>query len=81
MKRKFQKRKLCGKQSSLLSDKSPYDEKITLIEKDKIIKTDTKTANVLNILFSTIISNLNIPKYPLSDPLSNDINDPVFNLF
>ena len=60
-----------------LSDKTPSDEKITLIEKDKIIKTDTKTDNVLNTFFSTIISNLNIPEYPVSDSISNDINDPV----
>ena len=60
-----------------LSYKKPSDEKITLTEKDKIIKTDTKTANVLNTVFSTIISNLNIPEYPVSDPISNDINDPV----
>ena len=60
-----------------LSDKNLFDEKITLIEKDKIIKTDTKTADVLNIFFSTIISNLNIPEYPVSDLISNDNNDPV----
>ena len=60
-----------------LSDKTPSDEKITLIEKDKIIKTDTKTDNVLNTFFSTIISNLNIPEYTVSDSISNDINDPV----
>ena len=60
-----------------LSDKTPSDEKITLIEKDKIIKTDTKTANVLNTFFSTVISSLNIPEYPVSDSISNDINDPV----
>ena len=60
-----------------LSDKTPSDEKITLIEKDKINKTDTKTANVLNTFFSTIINNLNIPEYPVSDPISNDINGPV----
>ena len=62
---------------SFLSDKTPSDEKITLIEKNKIIKTDTKTINVLNTFFSTIISDLNIPEYPVSDPISNDINDPV----
>ena len=45
-----------------LSDKTPSDEKITLIEKDKIIKTGTKTANALDTFFSTIISNLNIPE-------------------
>ena len=60
-----------------LSDKTPSDEEITLIEKDKIIKTDTKTATVLNTFFSTIISNLHIPEYPVSDPISNDINDPA----
>ena len=31
----------------------------------------------MNTFFSTIISNLNIPEYPVSDPISNDINDPV----
>ena len=60
-----------------LSDKTPSDEKITLIEKDKIIKTDSKTANVLNTFFSTIISNLNIPEYPVSDPIFNYINDSI----
>ena len=60
-----------------LTDKTPSDEKITLIENNKIVKTDTKTANVLNFFFSTIIINLNIPEYPVSDPISNDINDPV----
>ena len=50
---------------------------IFLIAKDKIIKTDSKTANILNTFFSTIISNLNIPEYPMSDPISDYINDPV----
>ena len=31
----------------------------------------------MNTFFSTIISNLNIPEYPATDPISNDINDPV----
>ena len=60
-----------------LSDKTPSDEKINLIQKDKIIKTESKTANILNTFFSTIISNLNIPEYPMSDPISDYINDPV----
>ena len=62
---------------SFLSDKTPSDEKITLIEKDKIIKTDSKTANVLNTFFSTIISNLNIPEHQVPDPISNDVSDPA----
>ena len=52
-----------------LSNKTSSNAKTTLIEKDKIIKTDTKTANVLNF-FSTIISNLNITEYPVSNPIS-----------
>ena len=61
----------------LPSEKPPSNEKITLIENDKIIKTDSKTANLLNTFFSTIISNLNIPEYLVIDPIFNDINDPV----
>ena len=60
-----------------LSDKTPSDEKITLTEKDKIIKTDSKTANVLNTFFSIIIGNLDIPEYQVSDPISNDVSDPA----
>ena len=64
-----------------LSDKTPSDKKITLIEKDKIIKTDRKTSNVLNILFSTIISNLNISEHAVFDCISNDINNRVLRYF
>ena len=64
-----------------LSDKTLSDKKITLIEKDKIIETDTKTANVLNTFFSVIISNLNIPEYPVPHPISNDINYRVLKSF
>ena len=60
-----------------LLEKPPSDEKITLIENDKIIKTDSKAANLLNTFFSTIISNLNIPEYLVIDPIFNDINDRV----
>ena len=57
MKRKSQTTKFPGKLPSL---KTPSDAKINLIGKDKIIKTDGKTANVLNTFFSTIISNLSV---------------------
>ena len=82
MKRKSQTTQLSGEQSSLFSQIKPHlMKKITLIEKDKIIKADTKTTNVLNTFFFTIISNLNIPEYPVSDPIYNDINDPVLKSF
>ena len=67
---------LWKKVKPFLSDKTPSDEKITSIEKDKYIKTDTKT-NILNTFFSTIINNLNIHEYPFSDSISSKINDPV----
>ena len=31
----------------------------------------------MNTFFSTIISNINIPVYQVSDPISNDVCDPV----
>ena len=31
----------------------------------------------MNTFFFTIISNLNVAEYPVSDPISSDINDPV----
>ena len=46
-----------------LSDKTPSDEKIALTEKNKIIKTDTKTVNVLILSFlpSLVISIFLLP--------------------
>ena len=48
-----------------------------MIVKDKIIKVDTKTATDLNTFCFTIISNPNIPEYPVFDSISNDANNPV----
>ena len=52
-------------------------EKITLVEGNKILKNDKKTAKVLNNLFSTIIQNLKIPQYKEQDLISVSISDPV----
>ena len=46
-----------------------------MLEKDEIIETDTKPANVLNTFFPTIISNLSVPEYAVSDSISNDLSD------
>ena len=59
------------------SRKNYSDEKVTLIEKDEIIKADIKTANILNISFATIINNPSNPEYQLSNSIPNGINDPV----
>ena len=61
----------------LLSNKVVSNEKITLVEKTEILKSDKETAKVLNNFFSNIIQNLNIPQYRDQDPISNSISDPV----
>ena len=61
-----------------LSDEVTSTEKITLIEKEKIIVGDNNTAEVLNTFFPNIVSNLKIEGYSSCDPLVNNIRDPVF---
>ena len=60
-----------------LSDKTPFNAKITLTEDGEIISSDNEIADVLNTVFSNIVSNLNLPKYPISNPYYNKIRDPV----
>ena len=47
----------------LLSNKIVFNEKITLVEGQEIIKTSQANAKVLNNFFSNIIKNLEIPQY------------------
>ena len=59
------------------SDKSLKDEKITLVENDKIVSEDSELAKIFNDYFSNIVKNLNIeridgPKQHL-DPVINAI--------
>ena len=60
-----------------LSDKIVSREKITLIEEDEIVESDSNTAQILNTFFSNIVSNLKIAKYANCHPVSDNINDPV----
>ena len=59
------------------SGKVTSTEKITLIERDEIIENNSDTTRVLNILFSSTVSNLKIPECTKCDPLSEFISDPV----
>lgn len=54
----------------MLSNKIIQNEKITLVEGNKIIKSDKETAKVLNNFFSKIIQNLSML-------ISDYICDPV----
>ena len=51
----------CKVVKPLLSNKIVSNEKITIVEGDKIIGIDKETAKVLNEFFSNVVTNLNIP--------------------
>ena len=53
------------------------NEKITLVEWGEIIKTNQVNAKLLNILYSNIIKNLEIPLCNQTDPICHNIKDPV----
>ena len=54
-------KKFLGVVKHLLSNKVVYNERITLVEDDKIIENDKNTASILNEFFSNIITALGIP--------------------
>ena len=60
-----------------LSDKIVSREKVTLIEEEEFIESDSNAAQVLNTIFSNIVSNLKIAESANCDPISDNINDPV----
>ena len=59
----------------MLSKKIKSNEKITLIENDEIIKTEERTAKVLNAFFLNIVQNLDIQQYNVDDSICENIND------
>ena len=59
-----------------LSENYPYAE-MTLIEAGEVIISDNETADVVNTVLSTIVSNLNLPEYPILSPYNNKIRNPV----
>ena len=61
----------------MLSKKIKSNERITLIENVEIIKTEKRTAKVLNSLFSKILQNLDISQHNVDDPICENINDPL----
>ena len=61
----------------LLSNKVISNEKIILIGNNNIIENDEKTATVLNNFFSNVITSLNITQYNETEPVSQNINDPL----
>ena len=65
---------------SLLSNKIISNEKITIVEGDKIIRSDKETNKVLNKFFPNVVTNLNIPQFNQTDRTSENISDSVITL-
>ena len=70
-------KKFWGVVKPLLSNKVVYNERITLVEDDKIIENDKNTESILNEFFSNIITTLGIPQYNETEPVSHNIGDPL----
>ena len=66
--------------TSLLSNKIISNEKITIVEGDKIIRSDKETNKVLNKFFPNVVTNLNIPQFNQTDRTSENISDSVITL-
>ena len=62
----------------MLSNKFVNNEKITLVDNEKIITNDKEIAKVLNDFFSNIIKTLNIPKKDHTDSIVENVRDPTF---
>ena len=62
----------------LLSGKSINSDKIHLHENEKLINSESKTAEVLKHFFSNIAKNLKIPEYENLNPNFENVKDPDF---
>ena len=64
-----------------LSNKVVSNEKITLVENEKIVENDKNTASALNEFFSNTITTLGIPQYNETEPVSYDTGDALMKAF
>ena len=64
----------------LLSDKSKSNEKVTLVEDNKIISEDKDNAELLNSFFSNAVSNLKVSEFRDSSSLEKNIPHPIFKV-
>ena len=53
----------------VLNRVSQFNARITLREDDEVVSSDNTVADVLNTCFSNIRRNLNLPEYPISNPI------------
>ena len=50
---------------------------MTLVKNDKILTQDIKVAEELNSFFSSVVKNLKISEYCKTNPLAEEIANPV----
>ena len=62
----------------MLSDKSVSREKINLTENEKMLTSESETAETLNNFFPNIVKTINIPKFNLNNLVTKNTKDPVF---
>ena len=62
----------------LLSDKSVSRDKINLTENEKMLTSESETAETSNIFFSNIVKKLSISKFNSNNSVTENIKDPVF---
>ena len=62
----------------LFSDKSVSREKINLTENEKMLTSESETAETLNNFFPNIVKKLNIPEFNSNNSVTENIKDPVF---
>ena len=61
-----------------LSEKLKSREKITLVEKEELVSSESDVAQCFNLFFSNIVKNLDIPKYVVRDMLHLNLkNHPI----
>ena len=58
--------------------KSVPGEKINLTENEKMLASESETAETLNNFFSNIVKKLNIPKFNSNNLVKENSKDPVF---
>ena len=62
---------------TLLSDKTKWNEKITLAENETVTAQDEQISKLLNLFFSNAVQNLKITKLSNTNPLSEKLFDPT----
>ena len=61
----------------LLSNKVVYNERIFLVEDDKIVENNKNTASILTEFSSNIITTLGVPQYNETETVIHNIGDPL----